>query len=62
MSFLKPDTPSIPAPQQPGQALPVLSPQGSKPGAKNQRTSFLGTDTVPQAGMGGGGMKTLLGQ
>lgn len=62
MAFLKPDTPQIPAPQQPGQAPPVLSPQGSKPGAKNQRTSFLGTDATPQAPMGGGVGKTLLGQ
>lgn len=62
MSFLKPDSPSIPAPQQPAAAPPVLAPQGSKPGAKNQRTSFLGADSVPQQTVGGGNQKTLLGQ
>lgn len=61
MAFLKPDTQSIPAPQQPAQPPPVLSPQGTKPGAKNQRSTFLGADSTPQSTMPGGGGKTLLG-
>lgn len=61
MAFLKPDAQSIPAPQQPGQAPPVLSPTGSKPGVKNQRSTFLGSETTPNQTMPGGGGKTLLG-
>lgn len=60
MSFLKPETTQIPAPKLPEAAPPVLAPTGSKPGAKSQRTTFLGSDTAPQ-NAGGGGMKTLLG-
>lgn len=60
MAFLKPETPQIPVPKQPDAAPPVLAPQGTKPGAKNQRTSFLGSDALPAAG-GVMGNKTLLG-
>lgn len=60
MSFLKPETTQIPAPKLPEAAPPVLAPTGSKPGAKSQRTTFLGTDATPQY-MGDGVAKTLLG-
>lgn len=62
MAFLKPDTLQIPVPKQPDAAPPVFSPQGSKPGAKSQRTSFLGSEATPQMNSGGNMAKTLLGQ
>lgn len=62
MAFLKPEAQAIPAPQQPAAPPPVLAPQGTKPGAKNQRTSFLGADAMPQQNTGGAMGKTLLGQ
>lgn len=66
MSFLKPDPPpAIPAPKQPESPPPVLSPMGSRPNSKSQRTSFLGAGAVPSPApseSGGTRGKTLLGQ
>lgn len=61
MSFSKPDTQQAPVPKLPEAAPPVLGPQGSKPNAKSQRTSFLGSDATPMSS-GGNMQKTLLGQ
>lgn len=64
MSFLKPTTPTVAPPVQPEAPPPVLAPQGSKPGAKKQTASFLGSADIanqPQTSGGGFG-KTLLGQ
>lgn len=61
MSFLKPATPQVPSPVLPEAPPPVLAPQGTKPKAKNQNTTFLGSADIANS-PGGGGSKTLLGQ
>ncbi len=62
MSFLKPDTPTVPAPIQPEATPPVMNPQGTKPPPKRQTQTFLGAAATPQAQSGGSTGKTLLGQ
>lgn len=59
MSFSAPQPPAVPSAPPPP---PVLgqAPQGKKPQAKSQQTSFLGTGDVPAAA--NKGQKTLLGQ
>jgi hypothetical protein len=56
----QPALPNLPTPSAPppmfGQA-----PQGKKPKAKSQQTTFLGSDAVPQS-PGGIQGKTLMGQ
>lgn len=64
MSFLKPDTPTIPTPKLPEAPPPVLGVQGSKPRKKPSQATFLGADATANAPMtsGGGTQKSLLGQ
>lgn len=69
MSFLSPDqagTPAQPKVESAAALPPILGPQGSKPKSKNQRSTFLGGESLP-GGVGSGtasgnlGAKTLLG-
>jgi len=64
MSFLKPDTPNVPAPVAPTPTPPVMAPQGAKPAPKRQQASFLGAAASANPAMQSGGQtgKTLLGQ
>ncbi len=64
MSFLKPDTPTIPPPVEPTPTPSVMAPQGSKPAPKKQTQSFLGAAATANPAMQSGGAtgKTLLGQ
>lgn len=65
MSFLKPDPPVImQAPKAPDATPPVMNPQGSKPGPKNNQQTFLGSAgaMAPPSSSGGTTGKTLLGQ
>ena len=62
MSFL--DSSSAEATQLPkleGPPPPVLAPQGKKPKAQSNRTTFLGSDATPGPASGNFGGKTLLG-
>lgn len=61
MSFLAPEQATPAQPKIEGAPPPVLAPQGKKPGNKNQRTTFLGSDATPGSDSGNMGGKTLLG-
>ncbi len=60
MGLFDPKSDSTQQASAPAQPTPAIAPQGSKPKAKKQQMSFLGTDTTPDATQQSN--KTLLGQ